>query len=237
MTVHLFGAASSPSCANYGLKQTGSDNRNNASLEAVKTLNEDFCMDDCLKSVQSISEAINMVKELKNLCKEGGFNLTKWCSNQREVLSEIPQEDLSKGLRNLNLDSSQLPLERTLRILWNPEDDQFQFQCILKTMKITRRTMLSTVSSIYDPLGFITTLVIPAKSILQDMCKQKTGWDDRPDENVLVKWDKWLKSIEDFKEMKITRCYVPSDFGKVIHQELHVFSDASELGYRMTIYV
>ena len=27
MTVHLFGAASSPSCANYGLKKTGSDNR------------------------------------------------------------------------------------------------------------------------------------------------------------------------------------------------------------------
>lgn len=237
MTVHLFGAASSPSCANYGLKKTGSDNRINASLEAVKTLNEDFYMDDCLKSVESVNEAIKMVKELKNLCKEGGFNLTKWCSNQREVLSEIPIEDLSKGLRNLDLDSSQLPLERTLGVLWNPEDDQFQFQCILKMMKATRRTMLSVVSSIYDPLGFITPLLMPAKNILQDMCKQKAGWDDQPDENVLVKWNKWLKSIEDLKEIKITRCYVPSNFGKVIHRELHVFSDASELGYGMAIYV
>lgn len=53
MTVHLFGAAFSPSCENYGLKKTGSDNRSNASLEFVKTLNEDFYMDDCLKSDQN----------------------------------------------------------------------------------------------------------------------------------------------------------------------------------------
>lgn len=237
MNVHLFGAASSPSCANYGLKKTASDNRSNASMEAVKTLNDDFYMDDCLKSVQNVNEAIKMVKELKNQCKKGGFNLTKWCSNHREVLSEIPSEDLSKELRNLDLDSSQLPLERTLGILWNPEADLFQFQCVLKIMKTTRRTMLSVVSSIYDPLGLITPLLMPAKNILQDICKQKAGWDDQPDENVLVKWDKWLKSIEDLKEIKITRCYVPSNFGKVPHRELHVFSDASELGYGMTIYV
>ena len=60
-------------------------------------------MDDCLKSVESVNEAIRMVKELKNLCKVGGFNLTKWCSNQKEVLNEIPIEDLSKGLINLDL--------------------------------------------------------------------------------------------------------------------------------------
>eukprot|EP00794_Sanderia_malayensis_P013144 gene13144-14495_t len=206
MTVHLFGAASSPSCANYGLKKTGFDNRSEASLETVRTLNEDFYMGDCLKSVQMVDEAITMVKDLKCLCKEGGFNLTKWCSNRREVLAEIPPEDLSKGLRSLDLDSSQLPPEKTLGILWNPEDDQFQFQCNFK-------------------------------NILQDMCKQNAGGDDQPDENVMMKWDKWLKCIEDIKEIKINRCYVPRDFGEVTHRELHVFSDASELGNGITIYV
>ena len=65
MTVHLFGAASSPSCANYGLRKTGSDNRSNASLEVAMTLNKNFYMDDCFKSVQSVNDAIKMVKELK----------------------------------------------------------------------------------------------------------------------------------------------------------------------------
>ena len=237
MTVHLFGAASSPSCANYGLKKTGSDNRSNVSLETVKTLHEDFYMDDCLKSVQTVDEAINMVKELKNLCKKGGLNLTKWCSNHREVLHEIPMDDLSKELRNLDLDSSQLPLERTLGIVWNPEDDEFQFKCIIKTVKTTRRSMLSVVSSIYDPLDFITPLIMPAKNILQDLCRQRVGWDDHLDGDVLLKWDKWLKSIEDLKEVKVSRCYVPRSFGKVVHRELHVFSDASEKGYGMAMYV
>ena len=71
--------------------------------------------------------------------------------------------------------------------------------------------MLSAVSSIYDPLGFITPLLMPAKNILQNMCEQKAEWDDQPHENVMVKWDKLLKSIEDLKEMEITRCYVPGD--------------------------
>eukprot|EP00794_Sanderia_malayensis_P020968 gene20968-23024_t len=146
MTVHLFGAASSPSCANYGLKKTGLDNRSEASLETVRTLNEDFYMDDCLKSVQTVDEAITMVKEMKCLCKEGGFNLTKWCSNRREVLAEIPPEDLSKGLRSLDLDSSQLPPEKTLGILWNPEDDQFQFQCNFKVMN-KEQTLANTLAT------------------------------------------------------------------------------------------
>ena len=146
-------------------------------------------------------------------------------------MNEIPIEDLSKGLRSLDLDTSYLPLERTLGIMWNPEDDQFQFQCILKMMESTRRTMLSVMSSIYDPLGLIIPLLLPAKNVLE------SGWNDQPDENVLVKWDKWLKNIEDLKEIKITRCYVPNNFGKVIHRELHVFSDGSELGYGTTIYV
>lgn len=37
--------------------------------------------------------------------------------------------------------------------------------------------------------------------------------------------------------MEILRCYVPNNFGKVINRELHVFYDASELGYGLTIYV
>ncbi|XP_053377557.1 uncharacterized protein LOC123564742 [Mercenaria mercenaria] len=51
MTVHLFGATSSPSCAAYSLRRTASDNAKEFSDDTVKTIERDFYVDDLLKSV------------------------------------------------------------------------------------------------------------------------------------------------------------------------------------------
>ncbi|XP_006811478.1 uncharacterized protein LOC102806687 [Saccoglossus kowalevskii] len=194
-------------------------------------------MDDGLKSVENVEQAIQLVKELKALCKEGGFNLTKWSSNEREVLREIPLDDRAKELMDLDLESSQLPTERTLGVLWNAETDEFQFKCQIKKTEVTRRSMLSEVSSIYDPLGFIAPLLIPAKSVLQEMCKQEAGWDDEPSDNIHGKWQMWKTSMQDLEEVRISRCYVPAEFGNVTYRELHAFADASEIGYGCVIYL
>ena len=71
----------------------------------------------------------------------------------------------------MDVDSAQLPVERMLGIWWNP--DVFQFQCDLQEIATSRQTMLSMVSSIYDPLGFIAPLLIPAMEFLQEMCTPK----------------------------------------------------------------
>ena len=65
--VHLFGATSSPSCANLGLKQTASDNQEVFSKEAIDTIIQNFYVDDCLQSMRSKSKAISLVSELCEL--------------------------------------------------------------------------------------------------------------------------------------------------------------------------
>ena len=56
MTVHLFGAVSSPARANYAVKRTAGDNEDEYGSEAAKTLRRNFYVDDVLKlaSVTSI---------------------------------------------------------------------------------------------------------------------------------------------------------------------------------------
>ena len=81
MTVHLFGGTWSPSCCTYALRRTAEDHKEGYSAEAVETMLRNFYVDDCLKSVPTIREATELVKELKKLAAEGGFNLTKWTSN------------------------------------------------------------------------------------------------------------------------------------------------------------
>jgi hypothetical protein len=118
MKVHLFGAVSSPSCANLALRRTAEDQRENYKEETVGGILRSFYVDDCLESVETDVKAISHVKELKSICNEGGFKLTKWLSNSRVVLESIPAEERSKGAKNLNLDKDNLPIERTLGVTW-----------------------------------------------------------------------------------------------------------------------
>ena len=93
MTVHLFGGTWSPSCCAYALRRTAEDNSGSYSPAAVDTITQNFYVDDCLKSMPTVSEAINLVSDLKTLVAEGGFNLTKWTSKN-------PVDKLISGISN-----------------------------------------------------------------------------------------------------------------------------------------
>ena len=51
MKVHLFGASSSPGCANFGLKKAADDGEEEFGNDATSFTRRDFYVDDCLKSV------------------------------------------------------------------------------------------------------------------------------------------------------------------------------------------
>ena len=123
--------------------------------------------------------------------------------------------------------------QRKLRLwTWCVQSDSFGFRIILTNKPVTRRGILSTVSSIYDPLGFIAPLTLVAKKILQELCRSKSlGWDDDvPEEyrNQRIKWRNELPMLELFH---VDRCLKPRDFGPIVSRQLHMFSDASTVGY------
>lgn len=61
----------------------------------------------------------------------------------------------------------------------------------MKDQPATRRGILSTVASIYDPLGFLAPYVLAGKKILQEMCHQGVGWDDPLPEMLKPRWESW----------------------------------------------
>ena len=69
ITVHLFGAASSPGCSNFALKTTADDNEAAVGYAAAEFLRSNFYVDDGLNSVASIEEAVELVKDIKEMCK------------------------------------------------------------------------------------------------------------------------------------------------------------------------
>ena len=111
--------------------------------------------DDGLKSVATAASAVELVKNVKAMCHQGGFNLHKFLSNSKEVIKNIPESDRAEGVKEIDLDLDELPLERTLGVQWRVESDSFEFSVVLQDKPCTRRGILSTVSSIYDPIGFV----------------------------------------------------------------------------------
>ena len=129
--VHLFGAASSPGCSNFGLKRAANDYESEFGSDAANFIRNDFYVDDGLKSVATIPEAVSLIQNTMNICAKGGMRLHKFISNSKEVIATIAPEDRAKGVKDLDLHSDVLPVERALGIHWCVESDTFQFRIIL----------------------------------------------------------------------------------------------------------
>ncbi|KAI3358854.1 hypothetical protein L3Q82_015246, partial [Scortum barcoo] len=69
MKVRLFGAASSPGCANYGMKYLASQNEKDYP-EASNFIRNNFYVDDGLISVESVDTAIRLVREAQHICAQ-----------------------------------------------------------------------------------------------------------------------------------------------------------------------
>ena len=237
MIVHLFGAASSPGCANFGLKRAADDGEAEFGADAADFVRLDFYMDDGLTSVGTVEEAVSLIERSRALCSKAGLRLHKFVANKMEVLDSIPESERAKSLKSVDLHVDPLPLERALGVIWCLERDVFSFRIELKDCPLTRRGILSTICSIFDPIGYVAPVLLEGKRILQQLTRENVSWDDPVPENLASKWRKWRSSLVDLQEFEVKRCLKPPEFGTIAKVELHHFSDASEVGYGECSYV
>ena len=88
-----------------------------------QTTINNFYVDDCLKSVPTVDDAVQLINDLGDACGKGGFRLTKWISNNRTVLESVPECERAKEVKDLDLDHNDLPLGRALGVQWCVEKD------------------------------------------------------------------------------------------------------------------
>lgn len=236
MAVHLFGAASSPGCANFGLKYLAKRYESDYPSAAAFVANS-FYVDDGLLSVPSIKEASELIIEAQQLCKKGGLRLHKFNSNEREVLSCVDPSERATGVECLDLNHDSTSVEHALGLQWSVKSDYFSFNVNVKDKPGTRRGILSVVASLYDPLGFVAPFVLSGKCILQELCRRHVQWDDPLPDDLRPRWEEWKSGLEGLRGVSISRCYYPPLFGNIMSVELHHFSDASSVGYGACSYI
>ena len=187
-------------------------------------------------SVGTESHAVMVVQQLTSLLAKGGYRLTKWLTNNKIVLATIPESERSKSLQKLDLSSTSN--DRVLEIKWNFEADIFSFSVNLpKSTLMSRRGILSMISSIFDPLGFIAPVMLSSKLLLQELCREGFSWDDPISESHRARWKCWVDSLPQIEKLQIKRCFKPKGFERPVCVQLHYFSDASQLAYGACSYL
>ncbi|XP_028413087.1 uncharacterized protein LOC114535946 [Dendronephthya gigantea] len=234
MQVRLFGGTSSPSCSNFALRRTAEDNKSEFDPQTIETVKRNFYVDDCLKSVKSDEEAVRRASQLRELLSRGGFRLTKWNSTSQKLIKSLPESDRAEKIKDLDFDK--LSIERVLGVQWNVSTDQFGFSIVIKVRPLTRRGILSVVSSVFDPLGFAAPFILQAKQILQELCRLKFDWDETILEKFQDRWQSWLRDLPNLEELTIDRCFKPNN-EEIASTQLHHFADASQEGYGAVTYL
>ncbi|XP_064619558.1 uncharacterized protein LOC135482999 [Lineus longissimus] len=234
MVRHIFGAKDSPCCCNYALKQTA-EKSVGFSEQAVNAIKRSFYVDDHVDSVDTAETGIGQIQEVTELLRDnGGFRVTGWISNDREVLNTVPESERAKSLLNLDLDK--LPVSRALGVEWDVEEDVLKFSVVKPSQPDTKRGVLSALSSLFDPIGLICPVILEAKNIMQRLWKIQKDWDDPLPADELRNWEDWKNGLSSLTGVKIPRCYLVCQ-QEVKDISLHNFSDASSIGYGMCAYL
>ena len=225
---HVFGAKSSPTCANYVLKRVGLDNEEMYPI-AAKAIQNNFYMDDFIKSVETPEEAIEVFNQLQPLLSQHRFEQKKWISNNDEVTEAIP-EDL-KSISNTKQVEVEPNAERSsvLGLHWTVTDDSLQVcRGTNKEVEtpITQRKILSLVSSVFDPIGLFAPFSVHMRRLLKGIwTKNGQHWDKEVEPGEEAEFLRWKEKLPIVAETSIARKYFYTARDKI---ELHVFADASE---------
>lgn len=222
-----FGVASAPFLAIRTLFLIA-DNMECDGPEMANKIRYQFYVDDFFDSADTIIEAKEIIKSMTNALAKYGFSLRKWKANDCAILKDLAENDM---------DSSPSNVFKTLGIQWHPEHDEFIFVPaeFNKTDKWTKRTVLSDISKLFDPLGWLSPCIIMAKIFMQKLWLLNMGWDERLPVNIETEWTNLRRQFATSCAVKIPRWIGLKNDAK--HISLQGFCDASEKAISSVVFI
>ena len=197
--------------------------------DIMKELGEDIYVDNYLGGADSEEEAIRKYEEASAILASAGLQLSKWSTSSKSVSNHFGKSDID--------DHS----EMVLGINWVALSDVFYFEGLNLNSSFcsTKRSVLSVLSRLYDPMGIISPFILIAKILFQNIWRQGFDWDQQLTEELAGKFQNWLEDSKCLVDLKFSRAFFPNIPWSFIvnHVEIHAFGDASESGYGAVVYL
>ncbi|XP_075162888.1 uncharacterized protein LOC142235521 [Haematobia irritans] len=220
-----YGTASAPYLAIRSLHYAAEQFPNSHECgKAVVT--KDFYVDDMITGADDLHTLQLIKKEVTEILTHSNFSLSKWHSN-------CPNLNLiDTGIKEVRIDDD---YTSTLGISWYTSDDTFRFE--FRPSKSyshnTKRTILSLTSTLFDPMGLISPLIIKSKILLQKLWILKCDWDESVPQEIDSAWTNILADYHNLPQLKISRFIRLTN---LIDLQVHGFGDASTKAYGCCLY-
>ncbi|UYV64598.1 hypothetical protein LAZ67_3001266 [Cordylochernes scorpioides] len=211
------------------LQQLAEDEGQNYPEASRVTLN-DFYVDDLLTGAQTIAETKELIDQLKDLMKKGGFHLRKWNSNCHEIVSHVEEMNEEKKIK---LEKG--AISKILGIVWDHVQDTFRVNITLPEEVVTKRDLLSNIARIFDPIGFLSPTTVALKIIMQELWRGGTGWDEHIPNDIKEKWNNFRAELLKLEDLSIPRYVWACEKDRDV--QLHGFCDASSVSYSAVCYL
>ncbi|XP_061707816.1 uncharacterized protein LOC133518203 [Cydia pomonella] len=226
-----YGVSAAPFQALRTMAQLASDSA--AAYPSGSTvLARDIYVDDVVTGADSVEQARLLQVDLTKILSSGGFHLRKWTSNSSEFLESLPSSDLySEDFKHFE-EMTDISL-KILGLLLQPQSDSFRFRvAAAPNGRCTKRTILSEIARIFDPLGFLSPVTFLAKYLMQLLWVSGVSWDGDVPESIRLEWQEFKTQLSSLSAVAVPRRLV----GKFDVLHLHGFCDASERGFCAVIY-
>jgi hypothetical protein len=164
------------------------------------------------------------------MLKSGGLNLHKWCLNSPQLLNQLA------GQHHVQLADHQAV--KTLGLSWLPKSDYFLISTaneLPQNQPFTKRTVLSSIASLYDPLGLASPIVVTAKLLMQNLWRKQIEWDQVLHEVDHNNWIHFRAKLNELQEIKVARCIISKS--KIKSNKLLGLCDASSVAHGACVYV
>lgn len=237
MSVHVFGNSPSPAVATYGLRKAAEYGELEHGTDAKQFVFRNFYVDDALTSLATHDEAIDLLQRTRAMLAESNIKLHKIASNNTRVMEAFSTEERASDLKDLDLGADPLPLQRSLGLSWALQSDSFTFRVSREVKPFTRRGTLSTVNSVYDPLGFASPITIQGKALVRDISSEQYEWDTPLPAEKETQWKAWTDSLVALEQVCIPRAYIPISLSCTERMELCIFADASTVAIAAVAYL
>ena len=202
-TVLTFGDRPAPTMAITAMRKTARLHKENHP-KGAEAITKNAYVDDICDSTYGVGEVKVLTSNVDEILGTGGFTVKRWISN-KVINAEVKRKEVVLG--------GKTETEKVLGTVWLPEEDKFSFKIMIKCgsegasigntavsmpLMLTKRTILSNLADVYDPIGAGAVVLIKSKVSMQELWKLGMGWDDAVPSATRQKWTKQVQSLPDF---------------------------------------
>lgn len=159
--------------------------------------------DEVVAGAPTLEAPSQLKGDLVDLLACAKFELRKWSTNCPELLADIKKEHCQYPKSFCEHSQNTLKI---LGVQWEPSGDFFTYSRLPSTtppLGFTKRTILFQVARIYDPVGWLTPVVLLAKLLLQDLWRLKVGWDEPVPHDIARQWQRFDADLQYLSQIRL----------------------------------